>query len=243
MISRAQRDAAASDSVANESIVVVVDGRRRNLSNLSSRKINLESSLYPTVEDLPTIETTDQIWASFRREKKKVSIEEKWSAAFSSSNPTAGDVDDASGAKESEQEDSEQANNSKARDHDADKSPSRTNDDSEQFANRKMVEVTPGHFVPLRGAEETLQALDNGKVANTTCISCDTALVVHEGASMIICPDCEMIAPLLEKEEASLGLGLRLDTLKLSEQALITGKSAVGRLKRDPDEEESTASF
>ena len=87
-------------------------------------------------------------------------------------------------------------------------------------------------------------------MTNVTCIFCNVNLVVHAAASMIICPDCEMIAPLgvdNKDGEASLGLGLRRESLELSSSHFEDGNGLVAEnvveelktcnLNRDPDED------
>ena len=87
-----------------------------------------------------------------------------------------------------------------------------------QSIDRKTVELTPGEFVPLRGAEEAIQALDKGEVLTFNCVFCEACLVVHIAATMVLCPYCEMISP-LEGDKSkviisrSLGLGLRETSL------------------------------
>jgi hypothetical protein len=59
-------------------------------------------------------------------------------------------------------------------------------------------------------------ALGNGQVMSVTFTFSNIDLVVHASASMIICPDSEMIAPLgvdNQDAEMSLELGLRRKSL------------------------------
>lgn len=201
---------------ANENIVISVDGKRRNLSNLSTLRNKVKSeqpSLYPSLSDLPRIETADTVWASSARQLRADGKE-------------ATDTVDVNTSTEEESEGltglaDAVVKGSMGNVENIIDDPYSSDDDA-QSIDRRMVEVTEGHFVPLRGADETLQALDDGQVTQTKCVFCGIALVVHEGASMVICPHCEMIAPLAapqgdsEHSEASLGLGLRLESLQLS---------------------------
>lgn len=81
-------------------------------------------------------------------------------------------------------------------------------DDNEK-AERQMVEVTPGNFVPLRGSAETLEAVHLGRIQHTTCFVCKLSLVCVEDAEMVICPTCKTISP-LEGGASGRGLGLGL---------------------------------
>lgn len=226
------------EATSNESIVITGGKRRPNLSNLDSAMLSTstrhlsqksEPSLYPDITNLPTIDTADSIWASTSRAGRQTINGSKASTTNTSTSKEAKGVREGSV-------------------HDTDESC--TSVESVEFK-RKTVEVTPGHFVPLRGADETLMALDEGQVSFVTCIFCDIALVVHAASSMFICPECEMIAPLIvdhgDAEKPSLGLGLRLDTLQLSRPDEDEGNSLVeetvmekfkrSNLKRDPDED------
>ena len=209
-----------SEAQANESIVGVNvdDGKRRiSLSNLSrlssSRRLKPEPSLYPAVSDLPRIENADEVWASSSRQLdtdgKMEARTDKRSVATSSASDKGAINQDYF------------VNDN----HDSD-DISHASIESGQYKDRKIVEVTPGKFYPLRGAEETMRALDYGQVVNVVCVFCGVDLVVHAAATMIICPECEMIAPLeteKETETTSLGLGLRFQQ--------------TGGHNRDPDDD------
>lgn len=185
--------APSCDALANESIVIV-DGQRRNVSNLviCRRQSVPEPSLYPAVSDLPTLETTDQ---AFRRAQKRASssrLKDKWSADLAS------------------QEDDEKDQES------TDLSPQK----DERIAvshNRQMIEVTPGFWVPVCGAAETMQAVDRGDIQNVVCLCCNLRLLVIFTASMVVCPECDMISSLSGVGDGSLGLGLREATLQKDE--------------------------
>jgi hypothetical protein len=187
------------EALSNASIVIV-DGQRRNVSNLvvSRRQSAPEPSLYPAISDLPTLETTDQV---FKRAQQRTSstgcLEEKWVAAFSSLEE---DVEKYREEDEKVQEDIDSF---------------RHNDDSTLSCHdRQMVELSPGFFVPLCGAAETGEAVDRGEMHAVVCFGCKTRLLVIDKASMVICPDCDMIAPLLGREDVILGLGLREETFR-----------------------------
>lgn len=232
------------DAIANESIVIVDDGKRPrpHLSSLDSAMISTstrrlsrkpEQSLYPNVSNLPAIVTADAVWAAtFRRHSEDNTI--------SKALPSQDQQHTRAPASDITREIAANNNDEPC-----------SSVESHSFE-RKTVEVTPGQFVPLRGSEETLVALDHGQVTNVTCIFCDVNLVVHAAASMIICPDCEMIAPLgvdNKDGEASLGLGLKRESLEqLSSSSHfkdgngIFAESIVEELKtcninRDPDED------
>ena len=79
----------------------------------------------------------------------------------------------------------------------------------------KMVEVTPGNFVPLRGSAETLEAVHLGRTRGVTCLVCQLRLVCVDGADMVICPQCKSISPVEGGSSGGgLGLGLREELAK-----------------------------
>jgi hypothetical protein len=58
-----------------------------------------------------------------------------------------------------------------------------------------MIDVGPGVKMPLRGSDETWEAIEYGRVTITTCISCQIDLNCLEDAQLVICPDCTMMSP------------------------------------------------
>ena len=83
------------------------------------------------------------------------------------------------------------------------------------------VEVSPGVYVPLRGAAETMQAIPNDYYAPTSCVSCDSTIFCIEDANYILCPNCRVVSPLeglyegLRKGRGGVGLGFTLHELEL----------------------------
>jgi hypothetical protein len=62
-----------------------------------------------------------------------------------------------------------------------------------------QIEVTPGVFVPLRGSNETWQAIKSGCTVSTHCVSCNAKLHVIEVAAMVVCHDCWMVSPVTQR--------------------------------------------
>lgn len=58
------------------------------------------------------------------------------------------------------------------------------------------VEITPGVFAPLRGSEETMQALQTGHVAPAECMCCGLELICIADAEFVLCPECKVVSPL-----------------------------------------------
>jgi hypothetical protein len=57
-----------------------------------------------------------------------------------------------------------------------------------------VIEVTTGVTMPLRGAIETWQAIQEGHVTVTTCSACQMELHCMKTAELVICPDCWVIS-------------------------------------------------
>jgi hypothetical protein len=57
------------------------------------------------------------------------------------------------------------------------------------------VEVAPGEYMPLRGSEETLQAIEMGHARIVTCFVCNHSLACVPDCELVICPDCRVISP------------------------------------------------
>jgi len=58
-----------------------------------------------------------------------------------------------------------------------------------------QIEVFPGFFLPLRGAKETIQAIESGNAQTVTCLSCNVLLFSVPDCEMVICPDCRFLSP------------------------------------------------
>ena len=85
------------------------------------------------------------------------------------------------------------------------------------------VEIGPGMWMKLRGADETWVAVQNGQYAPTMCLSCYKELLVIQDAHCVLCPACRVVSPILIDEDPGfrdadvsnhgVGLGFTLDDL------------------------------
>jgi hypothetical protein len=57
------------------------------------------------------------------------------------------------------------------------------------------VEITPGQFLPLRGAEETSQAFERGHFVIVPCLICNGKLQCIADCELVLCPDCRAVSP------------------------------------------------
>jgi hypothetical protein len=82
------------------------------------------------------------------------------------------------------------------------------------------IEVAPGVVMDLRGAYETVQAIDSGVAASVPCAWCGVCLLCVPDAEAVICPDCRVLTPVVEEEgktkylrRRGVGLGLQDDPI------------------------------
>jgi hypothetical protein len=87
-----------------------------------------------------------------------------------------------------------------------------------------QLEISPGVFVPLRGSDETWNAIERGFSSNADCLACSTALICIADADYILCPDCRFVSPtgasemklpptrgFNQQHRGGVGLGLKKD--------------------------------
>lgn len=62
------------------------------------------------------------------------------------------------------------------------------------------IEIAPGHFLTLRGAEETLRAIEQGMWVTVPCLVCNARLQCIADCEMVLCPDCRVVSPNADDE-------------------------------------------
>jgi len=70
------------------------------------------------------------------------------------------------------------------------------------------IEIEPGTFVPLRGTEETLEAMNIGFVIHTSCIACTSKVMCIGDAEYVLCPVCKVVSPVEQNLGHGGGVGL-----------------------------------
>jgi hypothetical protein len=58
-----------------------------------------------------------------------------------------------------------------------------------------QIEVYPGEFLLLRGAKETLEAIERGHSKSVFCYACGLGLRCVADCDLVICPDCRIMSP------------------------------------------------
>jgi hypothetical protein len=64
---------------------------------------------------------------------------------------------------------------------------------------RVQIEVSPGEFMNLRGADETADAIEKGRSRIVYCFSCGIGLRCVPDCELVICPDCRIMSPVPQK--------------------------------------------
>lgn len=70
------------------------------------------------------------------------------------------------------------------------------------------LEIQPGHFVPLRGSEETLDAMNNDFILNISCFACTTKVQCIADSEYVLCPICKVVSPIDHNLGSGTGVGL-----------------------------------
>jgi len=60
----------------------------------------------------------------------------------------------------------------------------------------KMIEIFPGVFVPLRGADETWSAIERDFYMPAVCLDCNKSIFCIEDAEFVLCPICRVVSPM-----------------------------------------------
>jgi hypothetical protein len=67
-----------------------------------------------------------------------------------------------------------------------------------------QLEVYPGAFLELRGAKETLEAIERGHSKSVFCSACCLGLRCVADCDLVICPDCRLMSPVPRRPAYSL---------------------------------------
>ena len=90
--------------------------------------------------------------------------------------------------------------------------PVMRNNSNNNEGNSLKIEIEPGVYRELRGAEETWNAVATGQVAECSCVVCNLPLLCIQDAEFVLCPGCKVMSPLFHSYaggRGGVGLGLR----------------------------------
>jgi hypothetical protein len=77
-----------------------------------------------------------------------------------------------------------------------------------------QIEIAPGVFSPLRGGQETGDAIREGNCVNVHCFCCAVELLCISDAQYVLCPDCNVVGPVDlpgKCDKGGVGIGVRAD--------------------------------
>ena len=87
----------------------------------------------------------------------------------------------------------------------------------EKRVRMKTIEVSPGHFFRLRGADETRRAIECDFYMPCECMSCRLTMFCIQDARLVLCPDCRVVSPMegtvFEGSDGGVGLGFKMEAL------------------------------
>lgn len=82
---------------------------------------------------------------------------------------------------------------------------------------QKSVEISPGQYLRLRGADETWKAIQNDFYMPTECSCCRLTIFCIQDADFVLCPECRVVSPLAgvvyEGSDGGVGLGFTMKEL------------------------------
>jgi hypothetical protein len=78
------------------------------------------------------------------------------------------------------------------------------------------LEIAPGHYARLRGADETWACVERDFYMPVTCFACTSELCCIQDATYVLCPNCRVVSPMDGMEpthDGGVGLGFTMDDL------------------------------
>ena len=64
------------------------------------------------------------------------------------------------------------------------------------------IEICPGVVHPVRGSEETLEAIQQQSTIQVECMICWEALLCVRDCDYVVCPDCRVVCPVVETKQS-----------------------------------------
>ena len=87
----------------------------------------------------------------------------------------------------------------------------------ETEVSKKTIEVSPGEFSRLRGADETWRAIKCDFYMPCECMCCRLTIFCIQDAQFVLCPDCRVVSPMdgkvFEGTDGGVGLGFKMEDL------------------------------
>jgi hypothetical protein len=78
-----------------------------------------------------------------------------------------------------------------------------------------MIEIAPGEYARLRGADETWKAIKYDFFVPCVCTCCTLTLFCIQDATYVLCPECRVVCPLENNcgDNGGVGLGFKIEDL------------------------------
>ena len=80
-----------------------------------------------------------------------------------------------------------------------------------------MIEISPGEYLRLRGADETWRAIHDDFYVPCACVCCELTLFCIQDAVFVLCPECMIVSPLegvaYDGHDGGVGMGFTMESL------------------------------
>jgi len=90
-----------------------------------------------------------------------------------------------------------------------------------------MIQVAPDVIVPLRGSEETWEAIKDDFYLPALCLGCENTVFVIQDAAYVLCPECRVVSAMegdfMDRTSAGVGLGFTYDELIRCQAEVLAG--------------------
>jgi hypothetical protein len=103
---------------------------------------------------------------------------------------------------------------------------------SHQHQHISTIEVAPGWHLRLRGADETVNAIENDFYTSCECTCCELTVFCIQDADYVICPVCREVSPVSTNETENygrvggVGLGFQIEALMKCQVEIVTRRVA-----------------
>uniref|UniRef100_A0A7S3KZC6 Uncharacterized protein n=1 Tax=Amphora coffeiformis TaxID=265554 RepID=A0A7S3KZC6_9STRA len=78
-------------------------------------------------------------------------------------------------------------------------------------AAQRTVDIGNGHEVALKGQEQTQKAIQDGTAVLAQCLSCQNWMQVTGNATLMFCPTCQTVSPVLKADDTEAAAQLKAD--------------------------------
>jgi hypothetical protein len=97
---------------------------------------------------------------------------------------------------------------------------------------KQQIEIFPGVWLPLRGAQETWAAVQIDFYIPSECLCCETTILFIQDAAFVLCPRCKTVGPGCGDDSMAGGVGLGFTMEELAKWQLEIERSRKESAKR-----------